>query len=53
MYGQLLDHCKVTCDICETDIYFKNIKCHMKSVHAGFTPSLTLAWMQIQQEKKD
>ena len=25
----------------------------MKDLHAGFTPSSTLAWMQMQQEKKD
>ena len=58
MYGQLVDHrkknhSKVTCDICETEIYFKNIKRHMKSVHAGFTPSTTSAWMQKQKEKKN
>ena len=25
----------------------------MKDVHAGFTPRSTLAWIQIQKEKKD
>ena len=25
----------------------------MEDVHAGFTPRSTLAWMQMQQEKKN
>ena len=58
IYGQLVDHKKrnhsrITCDICETETYNENIKCHMKNLHAGFTPRSTLAWMQMQQEKKD
>ena len=58
IYGQFVDHkkrnhSKVKCDICETEIYYKNIKRHMEDVHAGFTPRSTLAWMQMQQEKKN
>ena len=47
------NHSKVTYDICETEIYFKNMEHHIKGVHAGFNPRSTLAWMQMKQEKKD
>ena len=58
IYVQFVDHkkrnhSKVECDICETEIYYKNIKRHLEDVHVGFTPRSTLAWMQMQQEKKN
>ena len=53
VYNKKRNHSKVTCGICETEIYYKNIKCHMTDVHAGFTPRPTLVWMTMQQEKKD
>ena len=34
---RLNEHKKVVCDICEKDLYFTNIKRHMKTVHDGFT----------------
>ena len=49
---RLQKHKNVVCDICEKDIYFKNIKRHMKQIHAGQTPASYTRFIQ-QKQKED
>jgi DNA-directed RNA polymerase subunit RPC12/RpoP len=48
---RLEKHKNVVCDICEKDIHFKNIKRHMKKIHAGQTPARYEMFLKQKQIK--